>query len=304
MKANFTIAVTALLFIAPFLDAASSSSASYNVLADTTDAGGKRVTSASYTNDGSAGAVAVVSTVASPAETLKSGFIAQLADVTALQLAASPLTINENGTRQLSASQLLDDATTNNLLASAVSWSVLSGPITSISTSGLATAGVVAQDTSATVQGGFGGLTGSLNLTVLDTIKDNFGSYAGDGIGDDWQVQYFGTNNPNAGPNAITDGSGLTNLFKYTAGLVPNDATSKFSYRIEDVPGFPLQKRVIFSPRLASRNYSILTSTTLTSGGWSILTGGVTSDNGDERTVTDPNAGGEVKFYQVQIVKP
>ena len=27
---------------------------------------------------------------------------------------------------------------------------------------------------------------------MLDTIADNFGSYAGDGIGDDWQVQYSG----------------------------------------------------------------------------------------------------------------
>jgi hypothetical protein len=30
---------------------------------------------------------------------------------------------------------------------------------------------------------------------VLDTIADNFGSYAGDGIGDDWQVQYSGVDN-------------------------------------------------------------------------------------------------------------
>ena len=53
----------------------------------------------------------------------------------------------------------------------------------------------------ALAQGSYAGSTGSLNLTVLNVNQDNFGSYAGDGIGDDWQVQYFGLpSNPAAGP--------------------------------------------------------------------------------------------------------
>ena len=128
-------------------------STNYTVSTDTTDAGGKRATSAAYTNDGSAGGIVGISTVASPAETAKHGYIGQLTEVTALQLAASPLTINETGTRQLSADQVLDDLTTNAVPAASITWSVQSGPITGISASGLATAGTVYQDTAATAQG-------------------------------------------------------------------------------------------------------------------------------------------------------
>lgn len=292
------------IHFAPEAPAAPRSSASYGVPTESADAGGRRATSTSYTSDGSLGGVAGISTVAAPAETAKHGYLGQLYEVTALQLTASPLTINETATRQLSAAQLLDDATTINLLATSVNWSVLSGPLSSISTGGLATAATVYQDTAATAQGGYAGNIGTLGLTVLDTIADNFGTYAGDGLGDDWQVQYFGLNNPAAAPTADADHDGQNNLFEFTAGLVPTDAASKFSHHIETVPGQPLQKRIIFSPRLVSRTYSILTSTTLATGSWSVLTGTTTSDNGAERTVTDTNASGPGKFYQVQIVKP
>lgn len=48
-----------------------------------------------YTNDGSAGGGAVISTVAAPAETAKHGYIAQLTEATGLQLTAPPATVNE-----------------------------------------------------------------------------------------------------------------------------------------------------------------------------------------------------------------
>lgn len=291
---------TAVLFVQASL-ACPRTSASYSVSAETADAGGSNSSSASYSNTGSAGGTAGVSGVASPAETLKSGFIAQLPDVTALQLAASLLTINETGTRQISAVQLLDDATTNNLLATSVSWSVLSGPITSINASGLATAATVAQDTAASVQGTFGGITGSLNLTVLDTIQDNFGSYAGDGIGDDWQIQYFGANNSNAAPSVISDGSGLTNLFKYTAGLIPNNSASRFDLGTQSVSGQAAQKTISFGPTFADRQYTILYSTDLLT--WNPLTSSL-AGNGAVTTVTDTNGGGQMKFYRIQMVKP
>jgi hypothetical protein len=38
---------------------------------------------------------------------------------------------------------------------------------------------LVYQDTAAIARGQWAGLTGDLALTVLDTIPDNFGSYAG-----------------------------------------------------------------------------------------------------------------------------
>ncbi|MEN9021767.1 MAG: hypothetical protein ABF370_14810, partial [Verrucomicrobiales bacterium] len=58
---------------------------------------------------------------------------------------------------------------------------------------------------------------------------DDFGSYAGDGLPDDWQVQYFGEDNADAGPNVDADGDGDSNLYEYHARLLPNDPTSFLS---------------------------------------------------------------------------
>lgn len=196
-------------------------SASYTVPTDSVDTAGRRATSAAYSHEASLGGITGISTVAVPAETVKHGYIAQLYEVIALQLAASPTTINESGTRQLSGTQLLDDLTTLAVPSGSITWSIQSGPLSSISAGGLATAGTVYQDSAASVQGAYGGLNGSLNLTVLNTIADNFGSYAGDGIGDDWQVQFFGLNNSSAGPLLDPDGDGINNLLEYGTALSP-----------------------------------------------------------------------------------
>ena len=278
-------------------------SANYSILTDTLDAAGTRATSTRYTNAGSASSIAGISTIAAPAETAKTGYMGQLFDVTGLVVNSTALNVNEAGTLQLAAWQLLDDATFLAVDASAVSWGTVSGPITGVSANGLATSGLVFQNTSATVQGTFGGFTGSLNFTVLDSIPDNFGTYAGDGLGDDWQVQYFGQNNPLAAPGLDPDGDGQTNLFEFTAGFIPNDPASTFHLRIAAVPGQPLRKKVIFSPRLDGRTYIVESRLTL-SAAWQPLTTSTQSDNGAERTVTDLDATGAKKFYRVRITVP
>ena len=286
------------------LHAGPRTSANYNVPTDTTDGGGKRATSASYTNDGSAGGVTGLSTVAAPAETVKSGYVGQLYDVTGLVVNAGGTTVNETGTLQLGAWQLLDDASFLAVSANAVTWGVVNGPLSGITSGGLATAGTVYQNTAATVQGTFGGFTGMLNLTVLDTIADNFGSYAGDGVGDDWQVGYFGLNNPDAGPNVDFDHTGQTNLFKWVAGLNPLDPNSRFLVNIAPVPGQSAQQRVLFSPRFTDRTYTVKYRTDLLTGTWQPLTTATQADNGAQRTVTDTSAIEGRKFYRVEIAKP
>jgi hypothetical protein len=186
-----------------------------------------------------------------------------------------------------------------------VAWSVASGPLTGISASGLATAGAVYQNSAATAQGIYLGNTGTLALTVLNVNLDNFGAYAGDAIDDAWQVQYFGQPpNANAGPLVDPDGDGQTNAFEYTAGLNPTDATSVFRLRLEAVPAQPGQKRVIFSPRLTDRTYVVKAKPSLLTGTFTALGSSSFTDNAQERTVTDLNASGATKFYQVEIVKP
>ena len=279
-------------------------SANYTILADTVDAAGSRTVSANYTNAGSASVIAGVSTNAAPAETAKSGYIAQLYDLTGLLVNSNPPDVNEGASLQLAAWQLLDDATFLTTDANAVTWGIVSGPITGISASGLVTAGLVYQNTSATVQGTFGGFAGTLNFTVFDSIPDNFGAYAGDGLGDDWQVQYFGLPpNPAAGPLFDPDGDGQTNQFEFIAGLAPNDPASTFHLQIAPVPGQPSRKIVIFSPRLDGRTYIVVSRPTL-SAAWQPLTTSTQSDNGAERTVTDLDATGEKKFYRVEITRP
>ena len=279
----------------------------YRLIAKGIDGGGGRSVSARYTADLSIPTLAGISTGNAPEAIAKYGYPGQLYDTAgfALNSASVTATVNETGTLQLAAWQVLDDSSFLAVDAGAVDWSVVSGPITGISSTGLATAGAVYQSTPATVQGVYSGLAGQLNLTVLDSIPDNFGSYAGDGLDDAWQVQYFGLPpNTQAGPNVDADGTGQTNLFKYVAGLNPLDG-SRFTITIAPVPGQPQQQSVIFSPIVAGRTYTVTAKTNLNSvGGWQPISASTPSDHGSQRTVTDLSATGAAKFYHVEITKP
>ena len=298
----FAVVIVAMPVVAA---AQTRTSANYTITPDTLDSGGGRITSSDYSMTTSLGLVVGVASGGAPTAQEKVGYIAQLVDPAALQLSAAPSSVNEGGASQLSATVVMDDATTTPLLATAVTWSVQSGPITGVSSAGVATAGIVYQNTGATVQGGYAGLTGTANLTVINSNIDNFGLYAGDGIDDAWQVQYFGLNNPKALALIDPDGDGQNNLFEYIAGTVPTDSTSRFLLRIENVPGQLSQKRLIFSPIVAGRTYTAKTSLTLGAGAsWADLSSSSFQDVGEERTVTDLNAAAISQFYHVEISKP
>ena len=283
--------------------AGSRSSASYRIVTESFDAGGGKSASALYSADASIGTVIGIATAAGPAVAAKNGYIGQLFEVTGLTLTAVSLNVNEGTTDQLGAWQALDDASFLAVPAASVAWSVLSGPLTGISASGLATMGIVFQDTAATAQGSYLSNLGTLALTVKNVNPDDFGSYAGDGIDDAWQNQYFGLNNPNAAPTVDFDGTGQTNLFKYIAGLNPLDG-SRFTLTLAPVAGQPAQKNVIFTPRLTDRSYAVTFKTDLNAATWTPLPGGIVSDNGQQRTVTDPAATGAKKVYHIEITKP
>ncbi len=273
--------------------AVAGTSANYTLAPDTVDSGGLRGTSPNYTVNASAtSGGAGTSTI----YTARTGFAGQLNDATVLQLNASPLTVNEGGTRQLNATLLFGDSTTTPLAPGSVSWNVQSGPLTGISASGLATGAAVYQNTAAAARGTYQTLNATLNLTVLDTFPDNFGAYAGDGLPDSWQVQYFGTNNPLAGPSRDPDGDGQDNRFEYNACLVPNDPLSTFSFSISDAPGGGHQ--VTFSPRQPGCTYSLQGSNDLTL--WAPVAGTVT-DAGAVRTILDPAGTGERRFYFIRV---
>lgn len=312
MKHNSTtpsqlFCVTALLLaFAASAHAGPRTSTDYSIPTDSTDAGGQRATSSAYTNDGSLGGITGISTVASPAQTAKAGYLGQLYEVTELQVTASVTVLDEGATSQLGAEAYLDDDTTFVVPGSEVLWSVASGPLQSISNEGLATAGFVYKDTNATVEGSYQAQVDTVEFSVLNVGGDDFGLYGADGLPDTWQVQYFGEGNPQGGPDKDVTGTGQNNLFKYTAGLHPTDPNAPnafFDFRIEPVPGQPNQKYLIFSPRLNDRTYRVIANSDIVST-WNQLANSSTSDNGEERRVTDLEVGTTTKFYKVEVAYP
>jgi hypothetical protein len=302
MKTSFFALFGALTALSA--TAGSRSSGSYSVPADSADAGGRRVTSASYANHGCLGGVGGIGTVVAPPQMARHGYLGQLYEVTGLALGANPTNVNEGATRQLTARAVLDDATVINLTAASVGWSVVNGPITSISPAGLATAGHVYEHTPATVQGSFQSRIGTLGLQVRNVSNDDFGSYAGDGLDDAWQVANFGLNNPNAGPDGDPDGDGQNTGYEYLVGSLPMDGNSYFRLRVERVPGQPTQRNLIFSPRVAGRTYTPQFKLDLGAPGFTDLGGTSTTDIGPTRTVTDLNATEPNKFYRIRITLP
>ncbi len=281
----------------------------YAIPTDTLDAGGNHSASANYSSDSSSGLVAGVSSVATPVATAKHGYLGQLYEITGLALNSETAEFDEGTTLQLAAWHSLDDATYLALSASAVEWSTEGTfPLTVNDTTGLATATAVYQDTATTVSATQGvipnQLTADLDLTVLNTLPDNYGLYANDQLDDSWQYDYFGVDNPDAFPGKDPDADGQDNQFEFTAGIDPTDLLSRFLLRVEPVAGQATQKRLVFSPRFDDRTYDILTSTTLLVDSWSALTGGTISDSGSERSVIDLNATEAKKFYRVQVTKP
>lgn len=301
---SLLLAALGLAALSCAANAAPRASADYSITTESIDQGGAMLASADYTINACANDSGATASEPTSGYLAKGGFIGQLFDVAGVIPTAPASTVNEGLTLQLGAAQVLDDATLLPFAPSLAAWSVDGGPIASINSKGLATAATVYQNTPATVRASFQGFTGTLNLTVLNVNTDDYGSYAGDGLPDDWQAQYFGLNNPSAAPTADATGSGQTNLFKYVAGLNPTDRTAVFRVTVQPVAGQPSQKQIVFSPVFPDRTYTVLYKTNLTDPAWAPLTGATQSDNGPQRTVTDASAAGKTKFYRVQISKP
>jgi len=215
------VACRTVLFTALALVLLSYSAWSGTTALSTLDGGGQRTTSPNYTMSGSLNGIGGISTAGSPLVTVRQGYIGQLYNVTSLAVTAIPAPVSEDSNSQLIATAMLDDGTVLVVAGTNVCWGGASYPIASIDADGLATCASVYTDTVGIVSGYYLGASNTLTLLVLDTNPDNYGIYANAGIPDWWQVQYFGTNNPEGVASADADGTGQNNLFKYLAGLNP-----------------------------------------------------------------------------------
>ena len=312
MKSKARLLIAAGLSFFPVLaSAAPRTSADYSISVESIDQGGKTLASADYSLNACANDSGAAASEATSGYLAKGGFIGQLFDVVGVVPTAASSTLNEGpapaqpgSTLQLGASQVLDDSTLLPFAPSLAAWNVVGGPLAGIDANGLASAAVVYQDTPAVVRATYQGFNGTLNLTVLNVNNDDFGTYAGDGLPDSWQVQYFGLDNPAAAPTRNPDGTGQNNLFKYVAGLNPTDAASVFRVSLQAAAGQPGQTQIVFSPVVTGRTYTVFYKRNLGDNAWSPLSGAPQSDAGSQRTVTDSDAAGKSKFYRVQISKP
>jgi hypothetical protein len=299
MNTRFLV-LTGCLVIPWSTEAQTRTSAAYVVPIEAMDAGGGQAASVDYTSHGSFGVL--VGPVTTGPETLKSGYVSQLTTPTGLALAAGATSINEGGSTSLTAWQTLDDLSLRAVSLAATTWSVVSGPA-SVAPNGIATALPVYQTTPATVRGSVDGLMGTLDLSVLNSLPDNFGLYAADGLPDDWQVQHFGVNSLNGGPQKDPDADGQTNLFEYHARLLPNNPTSLLRVNLlhGPTPGLTAtQSRLSFSPAMMGVDYTIQTTTDFRT--WVPLTTLTAASDLSTLLNTDSAAGGagrEMKYYRV-----
>lgn len=155
----------------------------------------------------------------------------------------------------------------------------------------LGTTVVTVSATDAAGNVGFGSFT--VTVTMPKTITN-------------WRQYYFGTsaNAGNAADTADPDGDGSNNITEFVAGTIPIDPVSRVKIRIENVPGQPTQRRIVYSPVVADRNYVVFYKSTLSAATWTALTGFTVSDNGLERTFTDTGPVPPGRYYRVEITKP
>lgn len=283
--------------------AGSRTSSSYTIVSDITDDGGQAASSADYTNNGSTGEAGGAALLPASAGTVRAGYAGQLFEATGFSLTAAAPSLNEGATVPLTGWETLDDNTVFAVPPAAITWSVLQGPL-SINNAGIAAAGPVYQNTGAVAGGLYAGHTGTLNLTVLNVSPDNFGGFAGDGLDDDWQVQYFGLPpNQRAAPSADPDGDGRSNLFEFLSGFAPTDPASFLQFVIE---GFSNANVVNLRVNkvIPGRTYTVKIASDLQSvpqpAGAPVS---VTSEQ-TNYLFQDPAAGGLRKFYFLEVTRP
>lgn len=295
------IAIVLTLITTP-LFAGTSTSANYSTTSEVLDAGGRAASSANYATQSSIGAIGSIGSFGS--YTNRGGFPGQLFEATGFQIAFTNPSVNEGTTVSLNAFRTNSDSTRSAVLASLVAWNVVTGPLTSVNASGLAFSAVVYEDTVASVQGTYAGITDVDTVTVLNTSGDNYGMYAADLLPDDWQITHFGLGNPNAIPTADPDSDGQNNRLEYLATTSPTSNASRLKLRLEAVPGNPDARKILFEPYDSKRVYRLFASEDLANPlAWEVISPESEGLAGSEYFMVDHKATSPAKFYRLEIAE-
>lgn len=237
----------------------------------------------------------------SDATTARAGFPGQIYDPALVAISPGEATLAERETATFTAEVVCDDGTI--LPNEPVAWSVDS-PLLEVSASGEVTTGLLPYGFTALLTASAAGVTGTATLTLFDGNHDDFGSYASDKLPDDWQVSYFGFENPDAAPGADPDSDGQNNLTEYRAGTDPTDANSFLQLFFAAGPPPPGTRVLQFAPSLPDRLYTLESSATLNSD-WTPLPGvAVPAAMPGEGVITDAAAADSRQFYRLRITVP
>jgi hypothetical protein len=288
-------AIPALL-VASLALGAGQSGGPYEIGCDSVGAGGGQQSGGAYAQDSEIGGTGGAGQGGGYES--RQGYAGQLYDLVDVLVSSLPSNVNEGATCQLTATGLYDDDSVG-VLGGMPAWSVLSGPLASVDTGGVATADVVYEDTAASARAVYEGRTGTVAVTVVNVDHDNYGLYAGDVIWDEWQVLHFGVGNSNALAGRDPDEDEQNNLFEWVANVLPTSGVSRFALGIES-GNDSNEMVVVFDPVFGDRTYQVEQRDSLTAGDWAGLVGGVVSDAGAVRRVTDTNAVLQ-RFYRVRI---
>ncbi len=227
------------------------------------------------------------------------GYVGQFPNVVGFVTDSGSTSVSELSAVDMRGYLLLSDATRERVDGSQIVWSIQGGPLQRNALSGQLRTDAVFADTTAQISGAFAGFAATSSILVRDTIPDNFGSYANDGLPDDWQVYYFGQNNPLALPSADASGTGQSNLFKYLAGLNPLDPNARFTVETDsDSAG---ARTVTFGPVVNGRDYIVEFISDPASGVWTPLPSASLSISDGRGVVIDSAPSATQRLFRVRI---
>lgn len=117
-----------------------------------------------------------------------------------------------------------------------------------------------------------------------------------DGIPDEWQITYWGTNPSKWGnPNDDDDGDGLSNYQEFLAGTNPRDASSNLKTQVQSISGSLYFKWNTISGKV----YQVQFSTDFQN--WSNVGAQRLATSGEDSVFIDPSSG--VGFYRIVLVR-
>lgn len=226
-----------------------------------------------------------------------SGNAGQLVEPRILRAQSSDTSIPETSFCRVSATAQNDDSSYTDVQSD---WVILEGPFVSVSSGGLALADAVYTNTSAVLAGISGGLTGRVNVTVLDTLKDNYGLYAADGVADSWQVALFGVGNTNGQGGADADLDGQDNYSEFMAGTSPLNGQDAFG--IKSMRRNALgQVELVLSPAFSNRLYHVERCTDLHNPSWVQLASSAGPTQLTQLVMADSSSTNQIAFYRASI---